>query len=710
MRFERNSMRHFRQLFGRLLFAVAVAVAALPVASAPVATANKSIGTADAQAQIRKARLISELLSEFHYRSQPIDDAMAAQALQAYFDTLDQERYYLLKQDIDEFQRGVNQLDDELQRGNLSAGYRIFERYQQRVRERAEFATTLLAKPINLNSTDRIEIDRSEAPWAESKAQLDGLWKKRVQHDALTLLMAGQEWPKVQEILTKRYMRLASTVTNYSNEEIFQTYINAWAQVFDPHTQYMSPRLSENFDIQMRLSLEGIGAMLRNENDFVEVVELVKGGPAALSGQLHPGDRIIGVGEGHDGEISDVVGWRLPDVVDRIRGPKETTVRLQVLPNKSGGGTPKIVTLVRNEIKLEEQAAQAKTIDVPVGGQTRHIGVVKLPAFYMDFAAADAGKKDYRSTTRDVRELIKQFQREGIDGLVIDLRGNGGGSLREATELTGLFVHSGPVVQVRRHDGAVEVIQERNRGIAYSGPLVVLVDQFSASASEIFAAAIQDYGRGVVVGQKTFGKGTVQTLIDLDRGLRKQDTGGRLKLTIAKFYRINGHSTQHRGVVPDITLPSAIDAERFYESAAKNSLPWDAIRPVPFRPQGNLEPLIPALRERHNEWTAQSSAFQALLDEYTQLREMQATKSLPLNEKQRRAERDQAEARQLASLNRRLAAYGLDPVKSLDDLDQDALPDTILESAAVVAVNLADLQRNSTTASRWPVSTVTAAE
>lgn len=697
---ERNKMRYLRRLLTSLFLASAVAVTALPVASAPVAPAA-GISKSELHTQARKAQLIGELLSEFHYRTLTIDNTMAAQALQAYLDTIDQERYYLLKQDIDEFQRAADLLDDELKQGNLGTGYRIFERYQQRVNERAEFATGLLKKPLDLSSDERIQIDRSEAPWAADKATLDALWTKRVKHDALTLLMAGQEWPKVQEILSKRYTRLASTVANYSNEEIFQTYINAWAQLFDPHTQYMSPRLSENFDIQMRLSLEGIGAMLRSENDFVEVVELVKGGPAALGGQLQPGDRIIGVGEGEDGDISDVVGWRLSDVVERIRGPKKTTVRLQVLPGKAGGDAAKTISIVRNEIKLEEQAAQAKTLTIPAGNDsTRRIGVIKLPAFYMDFAAADAGKKDYRSTTRDVRALLTQFEQDGIDGLVVDLRGNGGGSLREATELTGLFINGGPVVQVRRHDGAVEVIQEPSRSIAYTGPLVVLVDQFSASASEIFAAAIQDYGRGIVVGQKTFGKGTVQTLIDLDRGIRSKDNGGRLKLTIAKFYRINGHSTQLRGVEPDIALPSAIDAERFAESASKTSLPWDEIRAVPFLPRSNLEPLIPVLRKRHDAWAAKNPAFQALVDEYAQLREMQARNSLPLNEKQRRLERDEAEARQLASVNRRLAAYDLEPLQSLDKLDQDAVPDTILESAAAIVVDLADLRSGTTTASR----------
>jgi carboxyl-terminal processing protease len=691
----------FSQLFARLLIAAAVALTVTSVSSAPLAPATEATAATAARAQVQKARLIGDLLSEYHYRSLSIDDAMAEQALQAYFESLDQERYYFLQSDIDEFRRDVKRMDDDLQRGNVGAGYGIFERYQQRVRERAEFASALLEKPLDLTSDDRIQVDRAEAPWPESQAQLDQLWEKRVKHDALTLLMAGEKLPKVREILSKRYARLATTVANYSSEEIFQTYINAWAQVFDPHTQYMSPRLSENFDIQMRLSLEGIGAMLRSENDFVEVVELVKGGPAAMSGQLQPGDRIIGVGEGERGEIVDVVGWRLSDVVERIRGPKETTVRLQVLSGKAGDA--KTISLVRNEIKLEEQAAQAKTLEVPNGDKTARIGVIKLPAFYMDFAAADAGSKDYRSTTRDVRRLIEQFQKDGIDGLVIDLRGNGGGSLREATELTGLFVHGGPIVQVRRHDGKVEVIQDQDRDVAYDGPLAVLVDRFSASASEIFAAAIQDYGRGVVVGQQTFGKGTVQTLIDLDRGLRPQDGGGRLKLTIAKFYRINGHSTQKRGVVPDITLPSAIEAERFTESASKTALPWDEIRPVPYRPEGRLEPIIPLLREHHQQWADGNTAFQALLDEYAQLRELQTKQSLPLNEKLRRQEREQAEARQLEAVNRRLAAYGMPPLKTVDELeklDDDKLPDTILESAAVVVADLSALQKSPVAAAR----------
>jgi len=697
---ERNKMIYLRQLGASLFLTLAIVFTALPVSSAPV-TPAAGISESDLHTQARKAQLISELLSEFHYRTLSIDNALAGQALKAYLDAIDQERYYFLQQDIDEFQRKVSVLDTELKRGNLSTGYLIFERYQQRVHERSEFAKKLLQKPLDLTSDERIEIDRSKASWANSSAALDDLWTKRVKHDALTLLMAGQEWPKVQEILNNRYARLASTVANYSNEEIFQTYINAWAQLFDPHTQYMSPRLSENFDIQMRLSLEGIGAMLRSENDFVEVVELVKGGPAALEGQLQPGDRIIGVGEGEDGDIVDVVGWRLSDVVERIRGPKKTVVRLQVLAGKAGGDAAKTISIVRNEIKLEEQAAQAKTLTVPADDQTsKRIGVIKLPTFYMDFAAADAGQKDYRSTTRDVRNLLVKFQQDGIDGLVIDLRGNGGGSLREATELTGLFTHGGPIVQVRRHDGTVEVIQEPSRNSVYNGPLVVLVDQFSASASEIFAAAIQDYGRGIVVGQKTFGKGTVQTLIDLDRGLRAKEHGGRLKLTIAKFYRINGHSTQLRGVEPDILLPSAIDGERFVESASETSLPWDEIRAVPFLPRSNLDPLIPVLRKRHDAWAAKNPAFQALLDEYTQLRKMQARNSLPLNEKQRRLERDQAEAKQLASINRRLVAYNLEPLASLDKFDRDSVPDTILESAAAIVVDLASLRSGATTASR----------
>lgn len=696
-------MTRLRSFMARLALLGAIVLMAPPALTVPPSANPAGKQTAPEASHPQKAQLLAELLTQYHYRELALNDELSSRVLDAYINALDQERYYFLAEDIASFERFRTQLDDDLRRGRLDSAYEVFRVYQQRVKERSDFALSLLSEPLDFSGQETLELDRSKAPWAKTKAELDDLWRRRVKNDALMLKMASQEPAKVTEILGKRYQRLARTVEDYSAEEVFQTYMNAWAQNFDPHTSYMSPRLSESFDIHMRLSLEGIGAMLRSDNDLTEVVELVPGGPAAKSGQLAPGDRIIGVGEGDSGDIIDVVGWRLSDVVDLIRGPKQTTVRLQVLP-KHGGATPKIVTLIRNQVQLEEQAAKAKTIEIKDEGVSRKIGVITLPAFYVDFAAADAGAKDYRSTTRDVRRLIEDLKKQGIDGLVLDLRGNGGGSLREATDLVGLFIDHGPVVQVRRNDGGVEVQQDRDRGTVYSGPLAVLVDRYSASASEIVAAAIQDYGRGVVIGQKTFGKGTVQTLIDLDRfGFKPPQSAGRLKLTIAKFYRINGASTQRKGVMPDIVLPSPViaDLERG-EDSVETALPWDEIRPVSYRPEGDLSPFLPLLRERHEARTSRDPAFQALLEEYEQMRAIQSRKTLVLNEKIRAEERAQLEATQLQLINRRLKAYGKEPITSLEGVDLDKqVPDTVLETAAAVVADLSVLQTDSAAAKRW---------
>lgn len=644
-------------------------------------------------AHVQKARLIGDLLSAHHYRRQVIDDALSKTVFEAYLRSLDRDRYFFLAEDIESFHRYRDQLDNSFRTGDMTGAFRIFHRYQQRVQERVEYAKALLQKDLQFKDDDVIELDRSKAPWAANRAELDELWRKRVMHDAITLRLADQDWDKVKEVLTARYERIGRVTNQYTADDVFEIYMNAWAQTFDPHTAYMSPRQSENFDIHMRLSLEGIGAVLRSENDMTEVVELVTGGPAALSGQLHPGDRILGVGQGETGEMVDVVGWRLEDVVDLIRGPKESVVRLQVLP-ATGDTAPQIIKLVRNEIQLEAQAAQAKRIEVGSGPDKQRIGVITVPVFYMDFHAADAGDRNYRSTTRDVRRLIEQLEREGIDGLIIDLRGNGGGSLREATDMTGLFLPGAPVVQVRRSDGEIEVLRDNgaNEGVAYKGPLAVLVDGFSASASEIFAAAIQDHGRGVVIGQQTFGKGTVQNLIDLDHfGLQRNRTPmGRLKLTIAQFYRVSGGSTQQLGVEPDIPLPSPVDAQEFGETSVPNALRWGSIKPLAYRRDPLIDELLPQLRKRHEERAATNPAFKALAEEYAYLRSLQQQRTVvPLTESARRAERERLQAEQLKYLNRRRAAYGLEPLAKLDEERKlDDMPDTLLESAAAIVADL----------------------
>lgn len=642
-------------------------------------------------------QVISELLTTYHYRDRALDDELSQATLEGYFDALDPQRLYFLASDVAAYAPYRERVDDLLRDGKVALAFDIFDTFRERVAERSEHALTLLESEPDYDSDRTFQADRSEAPWPETAAELDRVWKDRVLNDALTLHLAGEEWSTIKETLTGRYQRLARNTEQYRPEDVFQIYMNALAGTFDPHTNYLSPRTSENFDINMRLSLEGIGALLRRSDDHTEIVKLIPGGPAAGSGELSPGDRIIGVAQG-DEKMVDVVGWRLADVVDLIRGPKESEVRLRVLPAETGlGGPPKVVELVRNTIELEEQAAKSRVIEVPGEDGGHRVGMIEVPAFYVDFAAARAGKTDYRSSTRDVRRLIEELKSSegGIDALVIDLRSNAGGSLQEATKLTGLFLRDGPVVQVRRTNGEKEVLRDDDDAeLAYSGPLVVLVDRHSASASEIFAAAIQDYGRGVVVGHRTFGKGTVQTLIDLGRfGLGNRENAGRLKLTIAKFYRVTGESTQRLGVSPDISLPSPVSDEQVGEIAAANALPWDAIEPVRFPQALEWDTLVTELTRRHQARLEREPALLAVQREYDFLRRQQSRTEVSLNADTRQAELDRAKRIRLETLNARLKATGAEPVDSLEAIPDDERPDTLLNEAAAIAADLSELSQ-----------------
>lgn len=652
-----------------------------------------------------KARLIANLLTHQHFRKQPIDDMLSATVLDSYIDRLDAERYYFLADDVEEFAVYRGRLDDLLMQGDLDAAFEIYERYRQRNRERSEFALSLLQDGLDFDTDDEIELNRRKADWAVDREELDQLWRKRVKHDALTLLLAGEGEEETKELLRNRYRGMKENVERMSSEDVFEMFMGAWSRAFDPHTAYLSPRNSREFDIQMRLSLEGIGAVLRTQRDFVEIMELVPGGPAARSGHLSPGDRIIGVGqEGED--LQDVVGWRLSDVVDLIRGPRDSEVRLRILPGSAGSDSAaRTVTLVRSEIELEEQAAKSEIRDIERHGSTQRVGVITIPAFYSDFAAAQAGDEDYRSTTRDVRRLIREMEEEGIDGIVIDLRGNSGGSLQEAADMTGLFIPEGPIVQIKRSDGDKEIMRDRDTGVAYDGPLSVMVDRFSASASEIFAGAIQDYGRGLVLGEQTFGKGTVQTLVDLNRftrGRSDEDEAGRMKLTIAKFYRVTGSSTQKRGIVPDITFPSLAGAEEVGESAADNPLPWDQIDSTNFTRFGELDDTIALLKNRHEERSASDEAYQAYVAEMEKLSAMNDRETVSLHWETREADRDQRNQERLAKANRRREAHGLDPIDSLDELDlADDEPDTLLDATVAIMADLFVINGSPETARRW---------
>jgi len=685
---------------GRLAAALVLCLALLP--GTAWTGADKGTSLQPDKTHPETARLIAKLLTYQHFRKLPIDDALSSTVLDSFIRGLDPERYYFTTGDIEQFNQYRNILDDMLMEGDLSAPYAMHARFQQRARERSAFALELIDGELDFDNEMSLELDRRKADWAEDEDAQDLLWRKRVKNDALTMMLSGETDEQTFSLLRTRYKNMASNMAKSSPEEVFEMFMGAWSRGFDPHTAYMSPRNSREFDIQMKLSLEGIGAMLRTESELTEIVELVPGGPADKDGQLKPGDRIIGVAQG-DGEMVDVVGWRLSEVVDLIRGPRESEVRLRIMPSAGSDAGTKTVTLVRNEIKLEEQAAQSTIHETERDGETHRVGVIKIPAFYADFAAAQAGDENYRSTTRDVRKLLLEMADKDVHGLVIDLRGNSGGSLQEAADLTGLFIPSGPIVQIKRNNGETEIMRDRDSSIDYSGPLAVMVDRFSASASEIFAGAIQDYGRGVILGEQTFGKGTVQTLVDLNRFTNNpDDEAGRLKLTIAKFYRITGSSTQKRGITPDIEFPSVAYNQDVGESAADNPLPWDSIKGTSFRPFSNLEDTLSLIRHRHNERSASSEAFQAMVADLEKQTKLNNRTMVSLNSTVRKAERDNTNAERLERANRRRVAHGLEPIEDLDKIGRsEDVPDTLLDSTVEIVTDLFMLRTSPAVAKRW---------
>ncbi len=596
--------------------------------------------------------LSNRFLEYFHYKPRKLNNDFSADILDAYLEALDPNRSYFLQSDIDSFSVYRHQLDEAIRDSDVTPPFAIFNVYIERVRQRVKKALAYLQKPMDFSKDEEYRFDRTEAPWAASEAELDEIWRKRVKNDWLNLKLAGKEDDKIRELLEKRYTYLYKRVTHLDADRIFQMFMNAWTGSIEPHTGYMSPRATETFNINMRLSLEGIGAVLQNDNDLTKVVRVVKGGPADKQGELKAGDRIIGVKQEGEKEFTDVVGWWLDDVVDLIRGPKNTRVSLQILPADSGlDGPVKEITILRDKVKLEDQAAKARLLEFnDENGQKHRVGVVYLPAFYLDFAARARGEPDYRSTTRDVRKLLQQLKALDVEGIVVDLRNNGGGSLLEANQLTGLFIDQGPVVQVRNQRGAVDVQGDDDPGLAWAGPLAVLINRNSASASEIFAAAIQDYGRGLVLGENSFGKGTVQDLINLDRYAGKEKPElGQLRLTMAQFFRINGGSTQLKGVKPDLDFGTLQNQKPIGERAFKNPLPWMQIQPAdyqpwPERPQNWVE----VLAEKHRQRAANNPAWQALLEEWKNYWESQDDTTVSLNLEKRKAEWDENEARRKA--------------------------------------------------------------
>jgi carboxyl-terminal processing protease len=641
--------------------------------------------------------LVTEFIQKSHYSHISVDDELSSRVMDRYIEALDGNRMYLLESDIEFFENYRYQLDDIVRSKPLDPVFEMFSVYQTRVRERLDFALAQLESEPDFSVDEEYQFDRSEEPWATTEAELDEIWRKRVKNDVLRLELADKPWEESRDLLRKRYKRYLKRIDQVKADDVFETFMNAFAHTLDPHSSYLSPRNSEEYRIQMSLSYFGIGASLQLDEDYVQIVNIIPGGPAAIDGKLKPKDRITGVAQGPEGDIVDVIGWRLDDVVDLIRGPANTVVRLQIIPAGAlPGSGEKIIALTRDQVKLEEQAAKSDIVTVPRDGREWRIGVIEVPSFYRDYRAMSSGDKDYTSTTRDVKRLIGDLEEQGIDGLVLDLRGNGGGHLTEATALSGLFIDNGPVVQLRNSSGRISRLDDPDpvARVAYNGPLTVLVDRFSASASEIFAAAIQDYARGVIIGQQTFGKGTVQNLYSLDQYL-KPEAGpgyGQLTLTIGKYYRVTGESTQHRGVNPDIALPSLIDTEQFGESVRDSALPWDTIQTTRFRAGEPLDSTIESLTASQMERAKTDPNFQYLVDRTRDAEEARARKTVSLNYEQRLTEREDELARELERENERRAALNLEPLESLEDLDEEDLPDVLLDQAAGIATDLAEMR------------------
>jgi len=636
-------------------------------------------------------QVIVQILSNYHYKKQKLNDSLSSVIFDEYIKNLDNSKSYFLKSDIESFEKYRYQFDDFLNNGDLTVPFEIFNVYKKRLGERINFIKKCLQTEFDFSTNESFSPDREKADWAKSKEELDEIWRLRLKNDALNLILSGKDWKGAADVLLKRYQNYHKIILQYEAEDVFSLFMNSVTQVYDPHTDYLSPAASENFSISMKLSLEGIGATLRQDNDYTVVAGIVPGGPAAKSGLLHEEDKIVGVAQGEDGEMVDVIGWRLDDVIQLIRGKKGTVVRLLILKASDGpNAIPTEIKIVRDEVKLEEQAAKSEIMNIQHEGYNFKIGVIKLPSFYTDFEAQQKGKPDYKSTTRDVKEILKKFKQEKVDGVVIDLRNNGGGSLQEAIQLTGLFIKEGPVVQVKNMMNIIEVDRDPDPEIYYDGPLAVLVNRFSASASEIFSAAIQDYGRGIVIGENTYGKGTVQNLLDLNRHIPIANKKlGQLKLTIAKFYRITGSSTQHKGVQPDISFPSPYSSEEFGESSQPSALPWDQIQPAQYEKYGDLSKFISLLIKKHEERTKKDPEFQLLLDDIEEFKENREKKVFSLNETIRRQERNKAEERKKKKEEERAKISGID-IKDKKEVERQSSvkSDYELKESARILVDL----------------------
>jgi carboxyl-terminal processing protease len=661
-----------------------LALSAAGSSGAPAATGLLPAGAVAPTPQQRMlAPRIAGILEQNHYRHILIDRQLSPQVFQHFLTMLDGQHSYFLASDITGFERWKYQFGNIIHTGQLDPAYYIFNVFQQRNRERIAYALKLLDTEPNWDTNESLTVDRTHATWPATEQQMDELWRLRVKNDAISLMLTGKTWPETAEALRKRYQSVLRRIGEVSPEDVFEALMNSYCAAYDPHSNYFSPRSSEEYRIQMSLSYEGIGASLGQTDDYVTVTGILPGGPAAADGTLKPNDRITAVGQGTDGPLMDIIGWRLDDVVQLIRGKGGTVVRLQILPAGATPGTPeRTLSLTRNKVTLQNQAPKKEVREVTRDGRTYKIGVITVPSFYNDMEDSGGGNSTNRSTTNDVRRLLQQLAASGgVDALVLDLRSDGGGYLPEAIGLTHLFVNHGPVVQLRDTTGQLEVLDQPDSGQAYSGPLAVLVDRTSASASEIFAGAIQDYHRGLIIGQTTFGKGTVQSVIPLDRW-SSHPVQGQVTVTIGKFYRVTGESTQLRGVTPDIMLPSPISPTDVGESMMDDALPWDRIAAAAFHPLPSLGALVPTLAAEEDVRAQHNPDYQWLLASLAVLNQARQEKTLSLNLKVREQERTTQDQTRLVEENLRRGAHGMPALKSVADINSADEPDVILTQAA----------------------------
>lgn len=606
------------------------------------------------------AKRISDLFTRAHYKEVFLNDQVSEKIFERYLRSLDVNKTILLKSDITKLNKYKAKFDEALSKGDMSIAYDMYTLSLTKRLERFEFALTLLEKPFDFEKEDdKYYYDREEAEWATTEAELNELWRQRIKYDALNLKLAGKEWDEIKDLLSKRYNRAIKRLHQTNSEDVFQTVMNAFARSIEAHTSYLSPQNAERFQMEMNLSFEGIGAVLQLEDDFTVIRSIVPGGPADLSNKIKPEDKIIGVAQ-DDEDFVDVIGWRLDEVVDMIKGPKGTVVKLQVIKAAGDVSEPEVVSIVRDKIKLEDRAAKSE-VYVPESGvhQGKKVGVITIPSFYNNLSV-------------DVKNELANLEKENVEAVIVDLRGNGGGSLSEATLVSGLFIDEGPVVQVRYNTGKIAVNRDTDGVTYYDGPLTVMVDRYSASASEIFAAAMQDYGRALIVGEQTFGKGTVQQHRGLGRIYDFYDNPlGSVQFTIAKFYRIDGGSTQHKGVIPDILFPSAIDAAEWGESQEENALPWDSIRRAKYTTFGETNTALNVVADQYQKRIGDDPEFAYIFNDIKEYKENREKQYISIVESERKKEKEEQESKRLNRINERLVRMGKEKIKDLDDVPED---------------------------------------